>query len=208
MIEKPRPLAGLPPNVHAYDQPVLVHAVETAAPGPLRLGDHLAPGPRGRLEAIGDDVEGEVVVADQRRAAVAEPDGLAAAEDDGWWPVMAENLVSQSVVADKGADPIVVRHQLRHVVAQGGSAFGGGRRGRPALAQVPALGLIPAGGEAGQPGLVRPILAREDEAFEHGAMLRESVGDGYGAHLLSAPATAHPLAPRVPAPRMVERRRG
>src|SRR5262245_41982183 len=90
------------------DQAVLVHTVKATTPGPLGLGNHFAPGPGGRLKAIRHDMEVEVVVADQRRSAVSEPNGLAASADDRWWSILAQNLVGAIVIADEGAYPIIV----------------------------------------------------------------------------------------------------
>src|SRR5262245_4482852 len=107
------------------DQAILVHTVKATTPGPLGLGNHFAPGPGGRLKAIRHDLEVEVVVADQRRSAVSEPNGLAASADDRWWSILAQNLVGTIVIADESAYPIIVSQQLRHVEAQSRSAFAG-----------------------------------------------------------------------------------
>src|SRR5262245_61037841 len=111
----------------ACDQPGLVHTVKATAPGPLGLGNHLAPGPAGRLKSISHYVEVEVVVADQCRTAVSQPNGLAASTDCGRWSILAQNLVGAIVIADQGTYPIIMWHQLRHVEAQSRSAFVGGR---------------------------------------------------------------------------------
>src|SRR5262249_40984583 len=46
----------------ACDQPILVHTVKATTPRPLGLGNHLAPGPGGRLKTIRRYVKIEVVV--------------------------------------------------------------------------------------------------------------------------------------------------
>src|ERR1043166_10164950 len=81
---KPLALGWAAAEREAYDEAILVHAVEAAAPGPLSFRDHLAPEPRSGLEAIRHLIEREVVVANQGRPVGPEPYRLAAAADDRW----------------------------------------------------------------------------------------------------------------------------
>jgi hypothetical protein len=59
------------------------------------------------------------------------------------------------------------------MITQSGSTFGSSGRGRAAFPQVPALGLAPASGKPGEPSPARLILARENEALNHGGTLFE-----------------------------------
>src|SRR5205085_12121552 len=113
------------------------------------------------------DVDREIVVADKRGSAVAEPNQLAAAAGDGWRTILTDDAVSHRVFADLTARVVVERDQFRHVPGQGNSAFRCACRRRPALREIPALGLRTTCGEPGEPALPRPILDLECEALEH-----------------------------------------
>src|SRR5262245_4126097 len=109
MIENPRPIVGLPPNAQLATSPSSFMPSRQPPPRPLGLGNHFAPGPGGHLKATRHYIEVEIVISDQRRTAVCEPDGLAAGTNDGWWSIMAQHLAGEIVIANEGAYPIIVR---------------------------------------------------------------------------------------------------
>src|SRR5262245_56764728 len=98
------------------EQLARVPNLKTPAPGSLSFGNDAQPSPPGDLEAIGDGVQGKVVVTHQTRPSVPTPYCLAAAADNGRRPVVADDLACSIVITDKGANPIVVRLRLWHVV--------------------------------------------------------------------------------------------
>src|SRR5579871_5140332 len=151
----------------AHDKSVLIHAVDAAAPGPLGLGDHLATGPRCDFEPAGNHSKRIVVVSDQGRSTVAEPDRLGAAMDLQRRPIVAENAMGYAIGADEGAGPVVMGQQFRHVTADCRATIRGGSRVCQTFASIPAFGFVPSSHEARQPGLARQIFALEVEALQH-----------------------------------------
>src|SRR5258708_21691977 len=143
MMAKPSPRAALPPSVAL--------TAWFAAPWPLGVRNDLGAKPRRQLEAIGDDVDREIVVADEGGSTVSEPNELAAAGGDGRWAILTDDAVSDRVIADLTARIVVERDQLRHVLGQGNSTFRCVRRFRPALPEIPAPGLCTTCGETGEP---------------------------------------------------------
>ena len=125
------------------------------------------PRPCGQLEAIRDYIERIIIVSNQRRAAVAEPNRLTAPMDDRRWAIMAQNAMRKVVIADQGASFIVVVNQFRHVMAKCSTAFNHAR-GRPSTrSEIPAHSFISTRGEASPPCIARFILAHRYEMFEH-----------------------------------------
>ena len=177
--ETESPADGLAAEGQARDQTVFVHAIETAAPRSLSLGDDLASEPGRGLETVADTLSsGQVVIADQGRAAVAEPDRLAAAGGYRRRAVVAEYAVGQIVIADQGAGPVVVRQKFRHVTGEGRAAISrrcGGSATTIASKYQRSVSSRPALKRSSQAIPGRTLrFPREDEAFLHNASLADA----------------------------------
>ncbi len=112
-------------------------------------------------------VRGIIVVADQGRAALAEPDRLAASLPVRGRAVMAEDAVGQVVVADHRAQVVVGRHEFGHVAHERRAALRGRRPGGRRLPEIPPRRLVPPSPEAGEPAGARAVFDMGGEGFFH-----------------------------------------
>src|SRR5664279_2618166 len=170
---KSETLGGAATCRQADDEAILVHAVEATAPWALCRGNDAMSRPCGQLEAIGDDIERIIIVSNQGRAAVAEPDCLTAPMGDRRRAIMAQDAMSKIVVASQRAGAIVMGHQFGHMPTKGRATFNRARRRLPPRSEIPAYSLIPTGGEASLPCIARFVFARGHETFEHAAEVTE-----------------------------------
>ena len=128
------------------------------APEAVAHADHAPPAPARQVDDPLQPLRGIVVVAHQRRAAGARPSALRAADDEARRAVEREQPGSQLVAPGKLDEPLVDRHELRHVALERAPA---GRQAGPLGAvalEVPGAVRRPHRLEAAAPLLTRQEL--------------------------------------------------
>jgi hypothetical protein len=98
------------------DKSVLVHTIDTASPGPLRLADHPHSRPRCDLKSFRNNIGWVIEIADEGWPSSSQPDGLTAAMAFWRRTEVTEHSMRHVIVANEVAGAVIVERQLRHVI--------------------------------------------------------------------------------------------